>query len=48
MERLALSLNVQWSLVAGATGLFCIFVTVAYRAFNIRQRTIKLRKMGLV
>ena len=48
MGRLAFSLNLEWLFVAGATGLFCIVVTVLYRAFSIRQRTVKLRKNGLV
>ena len=48
MERLISSLNVRSVLVTSAIGLFCFVVMVIYKGFDIRQRTIKLRKEGLV
>lgn len=48
MKRVASSLNVGSLLAMGAIGLLSFAVIVLYRAFDIRQRMIKLRKKGLV
>lgn len=48
MKRLASSFNVRSLLAAGAIGLLSFAVIFVYRAVNIRQRMIKLRKDGLV
>lgn len=48
MEHLASSLNVRSLLAVGAIGLLSFAVIAAYRAFDIRQRMIKLQKKGLV
>ena len=48
MERLSSFDNLSPLLVACAFGLLGFVAAAAFRAFNIRQRMIRLRRKGLV
>lgn len=48
MERLTSPRGVQTLLLTGVVGLLSFTIAFLYRAVSIRQRTIMLRKQGLV